>query len=129
VVYLNFWASWCGPCVFELPEIQELQDRNPDQLAVITVNRRESLDEAEGFLQGLPRVDGGTGVSFTVNGMDPDDTLYDRYVRLFPEPMPVSIFVNEQGVVSHVFNGLIRLPQMEQAVTEALSSSNTALLR
>jgi len=126
VVYVNFWATWCGPCVFELPEIYDLQQRNSQDLAVIAVNRRQSVAEAKGFLGDRPRLDGGAGVSFSVNGLDPDDRLYDRFVRLFPEPMPVSVFINPEGVVSAVFNGFIRLPQMEQAVTEALASTSAA---
>jgi thiol-disulfide isomerase/thioredoxin len=88
VVYLNFWATWCQPCVQELPEIQELQGRYPETLAVIAVNRSEGVDSAKAFLDELPRTDGGTGVGFTVNGLDPDDTLYDEYRAL---GMPVSV--------------------------------------
>ena len=125
VVYLNFWATWCTPCLFELPEIQELQDRNPTNVVVVAVNRRESLNKAESWLRGLPRTDGGKGVSFAVNGLDPNDSLYERYVRLKPA-MPVSVFINPQGEISAVYNGAIRLPQMEGAVNEALASTSAA---
>jgi thiol-disulfide isomerase/thioredoxin len=123
VVYLNFWATWCTPCLFELPEIQELQERNSDSLVVVAVNRRESLSKAQDWLQGLPRTDGGEGVSFAVNGLDPNDSLYERYVRLKPA-MPVSVFINPEGEISAVYNGAMRLPQMEQAVNEALASAS-----
>ncbi len=122
-VYLNFWATWCVPCQVELPDILELQQRHPDDLAVIAINRREPLGRARAFFHNLPLDDGGTGVSFAVNGMDPDDTLYDQYVQLFPPPMPVSVFIDPSGVVTRVRNGLIRLSQMEEFVAEALSSA------
>jgi thiol-disulfide isomerase/thioredoxin len=128
VVYVNFWATWCQPCIAELPEIQELQDRNPENLAVITVNRRQNVDDAAAFLENLPTLDGGNGVSFTVDGLDPDDELYDRYVRLKPS-MPVSVFINVDGVVTGVYNGLMQLPQMEQAVAEAFASTSVAYSR
>ena len=128
VVYVNFWATWCQPCVSELPEIQELQNRNPDNLAVVTVNRRQDVDDAEAFLENLPTLDGGNGVHFTVDGLDPEDEIYERYVRLKPA-MPVSVFINADGVVTSVYNGLMQLPQMEQAVTEALASTNVAAAR
>ncbi len=38
VVFLNFWATWCGPCVGEMPEIQKFYDKfkdNPDVAFVI----------------------------------------------------------------------------------------------
>jgi thiol-disulfide isomerase/thioredoxin len=127
VVYVNFWATWCQPCIAELPEIQELLDRNPGTLSVITVNRRQGLGEAEDWLGKLQSTDGTDGLSFTVDGLDPDDRLYERLVRLKPA-MPVSIFINSEGVVTSVANGAIRLPQMEQAVAEARASTSTALL-
>ncbi len=122
VVYVNFWATWCVPCTIELPDIQQLQALHQDDLIVITVNRREPLDRAMTYFRNLPRQDGGTGVSFTVNGMDPDDTLYREYQAL---GMPASFFVDAGGVVTRVVNGLILLPQMEQAVAEATAQSET----
>lgn len=117
VVYVNFWATWCIPCQVELPDMEELQAQHDDQLAVIAVNRREPLGRASTYFRNLPRNDGGTGVSFTVNGIDPDDTLYAEYRAL---GMPASFFIDPNGVVTRVFNGLIRLPQMEEALAEAL---------
>jgi thiol-disulfide isomerase/thioredoxin len=117
-VYVSFWASWCGPCKRELPDIQKLQDRHPDDLVVIAVNRAEPLGRARSFFEGLTRDDGGKGVSFPVNGMDPDDTLYNKYRGL---GMPVSIFIDPDGVITQVHNGLILLEQMEEAVAESLA--------
>src|SRR6266542_6720997 len=109
-VYVNFWATWCLPCGLELPDIQKLQHLHPDDLTVITVNRREPLDRAEDYFRKLPLKDGGAGVDFAVNGLDPDDTLYEKYRAL---GMPASVFVNPRGVVTRVVNGLILLDQME----------------
>jgi thiol-disulfide isomerase/thioredoxin len=116
-VYINFWATWCLPCGLELPDIQKLQQQHAD-LIVITVNRREPLDRAQNYFEKLPHLDGSTGVSFTVNGIDPDDTLYSEY-RAFG--MPVSVFVDREGVVTRVVNGLIVLDQMETLYAEAAS--------
>jgi hypothetical protein len=98
----------------------ELLQRHPDELAVITVNRAEPVGRAEDFFASLPRPDGEKGVSFTVDGLDPDDTLYNEYRGL---GMPVSIFIDANGVVTRVHNGLLRLEQMEEAVAEALASA------
>ena len=120
VVYLNFWATWCTPCQIELPDIQQLQALHSGDLAVITVNRREPLDRAMAYFRNLPLKDGGKGVSFTVNGMDPDDTLYQEYRAL---GMPVSVFIDANGLVSRVVNGLILLEQMETAYGEAVHAA------
>lgn len=121
-VYVNFWATWCVPCQKELPDIETLESNHSD-LAVIVVNRREALDRAEAYFNNFPLEDGGQGLSFSVNGMDPDDTLYSEFRVI---GMPASIFINSEGVVTDVFNGLISLEMMEEAVSKA---SGTAVSR
>ena len=120
VVYVNFWATWCGPCLIEMPDIAALQEEFGDDLAIITVNRRETLDAAQAYFENLPLLDGGTGVSFTVDGMDPDDTLFDLYSAL---AMPSSFFVDPDGVISIVGHGLISLDQMRTAINDALDGA------
>ena len=120
VVYVNFWATWCGPCLIEMPDIAALQEEFGDDLAIITVNRRETLDAAQAYFENLPLLDGGTGVSFTVDGMDPDDTLFDLYSAL---AMPSSFFVDPDGVISIVGHGLISLDQMRTAINGALDGA------
>jgi thiol-disulfide isomerase/thioredoxin len=122
-VYVNFWATWCGPCREELPEMRELLDRHENELAVITVNRREPLDRAKAFFADLEKLNGEPGISFTVDGMDPDDKLYNEYRGL---GMPVSVFVDANGVVVKVFNGRISLETMEEAVAEAVASARAS---
>ncbi len=119
VVYVNFWGTWCIPCALELPDIYTLLQRHADEVAVIAVNRRDSTGSAKSYLQNRPLNDGGKGVSFTVNGVDPDDTLYNEFIKLLPPPMPASVFIDPNGVVTRIFNGIIRLDDMEGALAEA----------
>ena len=126
VVFVNFWATWCGPCKLEMPDIYKLEQARSDDLTVIAVNRSEPVARARSFLDELPRTDGGSGVTFTVNGMDPDDTLFREYRGL---GMPTSYFIDRDGVVTRVFTGFITLDAMEQAVNEALASTSAAAAR
>ncbi len=122
-VYVNFWATWCIPCQRELPEAQELLDRHEDDLAIITVNTNEPLDRAKAFFANIEKLNGEPGVSFTVDGMDPDDRLYNEYRGL---GMPVSVFIDANGKVVKVLTGLIDLETMEEAVADAVASASAS---
>jgi thiol-disulfide isomerase/thioredoxin len=123
-VYLNIWATWCAPCREELPDMQELQDRHSEgeRLVVIALNRAESLDQARSFLESIQRGDGGRGVTFTVDGLDPTDQVFPAYRGL---GMPTSVFIDEDGVVRFTWTGLLRLTDMEAALQETVGAAQS----
>lgn len=49
-IVLNFWTSWCGPCVEEMPSLVELQKRMGSRLTVVAVSWDESESEYHKFL-------------------------------------------------------------------------------
>jgi thiol-disulfide isomerase/thioredoxin len=124
VVFLNFWATWCVPCQAELPEIYALQDEYGDRLATIEVDRGESPDKARDFLADVPRLDGKTGVSYTVDGLDPTEVVYNRYETLPIQVTPISVFIDERGVVTRLYNGQLNRDQMREFIEVALASGS-----
>ncbi|TWT33040.1 M56 family metallopeptidase [Blastopirellula retiformator] len=62
IVLLNFWGSWCGPCIFKLPGLQKLAEDFPDQLVILGVMSdtpeaaRKAIDEHQVQFRNL--VDG-----------------------------------------------------------------------
>lgn len=120
-VFLNFWATWCVPCQAELPEIDALQEEYGDRLATIEVDRGESPDKARNFLADVPRLDGGKGVSYTVNGLDPTEVVYKRYETLAIQVTPISVFIDERGFVTQLYNGQLDRDRMREFIEAALA--------
>jgi thiol-disulfide isomerase/thioredoxin len=85
VVYVDFWASWCGPCKRSFPWMNELQQRYGDKgFTVVAVNVDKKADDAERFLSQTPArftvvydAPGATPAAWAVKGM-PSSYLIDR---------------------------------------------------
>lgn len=85
VVYLDFWASWCGPCRASFKWLNEAQARfGPEGLVVIAVNVDKDKEAASQFLKENPAnfkigfdPEGGVAKAYQVRGM-PSSYLIDR---------------------------------------------------
>ena len=89
VILVNFWATWCGPCVEEMPALNRLQaEMGGDEFQVVTISLDRSLDDAVSFferydLAELPIIHDTHLASFTriqTPGL-PTSILYDRQGR------------------------------------------------
>jgi thiol-disulfide isomerase/thioredoxin len=52
VILVNFWATWCAPCVVEMPYLDTLQARyGSDDFEVVTVSMDQTFEDAQAFFQ------------------------------------------------------------------------------
>lgn len=102
-VMLNFWATWCGYCVVEMPDLQKLQDTYKDDLLIITVNVGEDKETVQKFMEE-------NNLDLTVV-LDVDSNVANTYgVRSFP----TTIAVNKKGEAVKGYVGMLNYEQMEQ---------------
>jgi thiol-disulfide isomerase/thioredoxin len=95
VVYLDFWASWCGPCRQSFPWMNEMQSKHgPAGLQVVGVNVDKRQADADRFLADNP-------ANFLI-GFDPQGDTPRRYAI---KGMPTSLLIGPDGKVLSSHSG------------------------
>jgi thiol-disulfide isomerase/thioredoxin len=85
---VNFWASYCAPCVKEMPAIESVHQSLGNQVAVIGVNNQDRDEKADEMAER-------TGVTYTLVR----DPRGDAFFELGLAVMPTTLFVDADGNV------------------------------
>ncbi len=90
VVYLDFWASWCGPCRYSFPFMNRLQtELGPKGLTVVAVNVDVDPQDAKPFLAKYP-------ANFAIH-YDPEGTIAEAYQV---PGMPTSYLIKDGEILT-----------------------------
>jgi thiol-disulfide isomerase/thioredoxin len=104
VVLLDFWASWCGPCKEELPQLERLKASYADKgVAIVTVNIDNDKANAMKMAHQLR-------ITLPV-ALDPEKTVASKYS---PPTMPSSYLIDKTGVVRYVHEGFYGAKDVER---------------
>ena len=102
-VIINFWATWCGYCVKEMPDLMKLQEEYKDDLVVLYVNVGESKEDVVKFVNK-------ESLSGTIV-LDTDTIVASTYgVSSFPS----TLALNQKGEVVAARVGMMEYDTMLQ---------------
>ncbi|MBM2826133.1 MAG: hypothetical protein HW403_197 [Dehalococcoidia bacterium] len=88
-VLVNFWATWCGPCRVEMPEMEAIyKEKAGDGFTILAVNFKEDPERASSFARNL-------GLTFPVL-LDSKGQVADAYGVI---GLPTSLFIDGDGIV------------------------------
>lgn len=112
LLVVNFWASWCPPCVAEMPDFERAHIARQDEVKFIGINTQDHLEQAESLVEQ-------TGVTYVL-GLDPDGELFRDFEVI---AMPSTFFVNTAGVIVHRHAGILSQAQLEGLIDEHLTNA------
>ena len=108
-VIINFWATWCGPCVKEMPAFERLKDDFGDKIGIIAVNCGDDAETVKDFVEE-------NGYTFPV-------VLDEEYSisMLYPtNSIPYTVVLDAEGKVTHISTGALDADTMYERYKEAL---------
>lgn len=111
-VILNFWATWCGPCRIEMPDLDQLyREHAAHGLTVLAVNmtQTDSVQAVEAFVDELD-------LSFPVLLDTTGEVSNQRYGVL---GLPTTYFVDREGTIMRMQLGPLNRSELDALITEA----------
>jgi len=113
---LDFWASWCGPCVQTMPLVEEaVAELGSDKVQLVAVNIQETAARAQAAVERLKMTstvlldsDGQTAAAYAANAI------------------PQTVIIDRAGKVTHVFvgGGPKFVAQFKQALVAVVETSD-----
>lgn len=94
VVLLNFWATWCGPCVREMPAFEKLYGEYGEDVAILAVNCMEREDIVKAFQDE-------NGYTFPI-ACDPEGDVSLKYPS---QGIPYTLVIDEEGIIQNIYVG------------------------
>ena len=112
-ILVNFWATWCGPCRIEMPEIQAIwEEHKDDGLVVLALDQSETAEDVQAYFDEL-------GLTFTPLLDEGNDTAKNFGLQ---GTLPASVFINPDGEVSVIHRGVMTRGQLDGFLDQTLTS-------
>ncbi len=94
VILLNFWATWCDPCVKEMPTFQKIYEEYGDKIQILAVNLSEDKYTVDTFISDA-------GYTFPV-AYDENGEIGNKYPS---DGIPYTVVIGKDGKVASIFLG------------------------
>lgn len=108
-ILVNYWATWCPPCVREFPDLEEMYKNYKDRMHFVAINSAETKDVIEAFM---------TKNNFTIPiAMDSDNAVGMMYGIA---SIPTTFIVDTEGRIVFAQLGMMTKKQMQNAIEAAL---------
>jgi len=112
VVVLNSWASWCGPCTQEAPQIAEFRNTaDPSKVAVVGLDVSDKSGDAKDFVVKY-------GITYP-SIVDPEGALLATVPGVPPAALPSTVIIDADGRIAGRVIGATTAQQLRDLVASA----------
>jgi thiol-disulfide isomerase/thioredoxin len=116
VLLVNLWATWCPPCIKEMPEIQKLSDEMKDEFQAVSITNFDEENTESAVKKFL------SDSKFTYQQGIVEKSRMDEFVIQSKSPgIPVNFVITKDGKLVKTLVGGRRYEEFKSAVAEALS--------
>ena len=125
VVFLNFWATWCNPCLIEMPHIEELYKEyglNEDEvvfLAIANPSSKEYPNNSDVSKEEIEQFIKDKGYTFPILFDETGEVLANYAIRAFP----TTFMVNKESKVYGYVSGSLTKDIMVNIINQTLDST------
>lgn len=106
---VNFFASWCVPCLAELPGFEAVHRQLGDSVTFVGLNLQDSVDAGAAVVAQ-------TGISYNV-ARDPEGAVFTAFDG---RAMPTTVFIDADGEVVELWSGELSAGELEDRIEELL---------
>ncbi|AOM12259.1 MULTISPECIES: redoxin domain-containing protein [Bacillus cereus group] len=111
-VILNFWATWCGPCQQEMPDMEAFYKEHKENVEILAINYTPS--EKGGGEEKVSNFVKEKGITFPIL-LDKNIDVTTAYKVI---TIPTSYFIDTKGVIQDKFIGPMTQKEMEKRVAK-----------
>lgn len=97
-VLLDFWASWCAPCIEEFPHLKTIYKNNSDNLEIIGISRDENTEKWKNAIQKYE-----LGLWKQLSLKENENTELEK--QYFVNAIPVKVLINSDGIIIGKWRG------------------------
>jgi thiol-disulfide isomerase/thioredoxin/uncharacterized protein (DUF736 family) len=105
VYVMEFWATWCGPCISSMPHLSGLQEEYGDSVKIIGVSSEKNIETVTGFLAETNTRDNmlnDARMRYTV-AVDPDRSTSDAFMKAAGQNgIPTAFIIDANGKVAWI---------------------------
>lgn len=117
IVVVNFWATYCGPCIAELPDFNQYQEDYAEDVVVLTLNGQmnETYESVATWINDNEDLSAWKDFSLTFGRYEKDNNVYTT-LGFSSGALPGTMVVNREGIIVYRADGSMHYEDLHEII-------------